>query len=80
MSYVFKIFIFEFFNSYLTPFYQAIYTRDYELLTISVGSIIITRGIIHNTMANVLPYFKFLIKRFMHNKELLKNKKLISYN
>ena len=74
MSYVFKIFVFEFFNSYLTPGYQAITSGDYELLTITVGSIIITRGLIHNIVTNIVPMMKYAYDRKVffkgHNKYL----------
>lgn len=66
MSYVFKIFIFEFFNSYLTPGYLALFRGDYYLLTTTVASIIITRGVIHNLVTNVYPYLKFLYDKKQH--------------
>jgi anoctamin-10 len=43
-SYIMKLFLFEFLNSYIVLIYQAVYTRDPAELGINVGSITITRG------------------------------------
>lgn len=43
-SYIFKVFFFEFLNSYITVVYYATVEQDPFKLATSVGSIVITRG------------------------------------
>ena len=43
-SYIIKVYLFEFLNSYITVVYYAIYEDDPMRLAVSVGSIVITRG------------------------------------
>lgn len=54
-SYVLKVFLFEFLISYVSVVYVAIFESDATQLSISVASIIITRGIISNVLSNFLP-------------------------
>ena len=43
-SYIIKVYLFEFLNSYITVVYYAIFEQDPLRLAVSVGSIVITRG------------------------------------
>ena len=44
VSYILKVYLFEFVNSYTTVFYYAAFKRDAVKLSSTVGSIVITRG------------------------------------
>jgi len=43
-SYIIKVYLFEFLNSYITVVYYAVFEEDPMRLAVSVGSIVITRG------------------------------------
>ncbi|CAD8098030.1 unnamed protein product [Paramecium sonneborni] len=60
-SYILKVFLFEFLISYVSVVYVAIFESDASSLSVSVASIIITRGVISNVKSNLLPFaiFKF---------------------
>ncbi|CAD8045785.1 unnamed protein product [Paramecium primaurelia] len=61
-SYVLKVFLFEFLISYISVVYAVLFKTDQTQLTLSVASIIITRGLISNLQSNCLPYllYKYL--------------------
>lgn len=58
-SYILKVFLFEFLISYVSVVYVAIFENNASQLSVSVASIIITRGVISNVKSNFLPYFLF---------------------
>ncbi|CAD8120523.1 unnamed protein product [Paramecium sonneborni] len=75
-SYILKVFLFEFLISYVSVVYVAIFENDASQLSVSVASIIITRGVISNVKSNFLPYILFkqerriLINKFTEFKAL----------
>ncbi|CAK71370.1 unnamed protein product (macronuclear) [Paramecium tetraurelia] len=58
-SYVLKVFLFEFLISYISVVYAVLFKTDQTQLTLSVASIIITRGLISNLQSNCLPYLLY---------------------
>ncbi|CAD8050285.1 unnamed protein product [Paramecium sonneborni] len=61
-SYVLKVFLFEFLISYISVVYAVLFKTDQTQLTLSIASIIITRGLISNLQSNCLP---FLIYKYL---------------
>ncbi|CAK55572.1 unnamed protein product (macronuclear) [Paramecium tetraurelia] len=61
-SYVLKVFLFEFLISYISVVYAVLFKSDQTQLTLSVASIIITRGLISNLTSNCMPFlfYKYL--------------------
>ena len=54
--------MFEFLISYISVVYAVLFKSDQTQLTLSVASIIITRGLISNLTSNCMPYlfYKYL--------------------
>ncbi|CAD8181717.1 unnamed protein product [Paramecium octaurelia] len=79
-SYILKVFLFEFLISYVSVVYVAIFGNDASSLSVSVASIIITRGVISNVKSNLLPFaiFQFekrsLTRLFTEFKQLFANR------
>ncbi|CAD8185858.1 unnamed protein product [Paramecium octaurelia] len=79
-SYILKVFLFEFLISYVSVVYVAIFENNASQLSVSVASIIITRGVISNVKSNFLPYFLFkqekgiLSKKFQEFKRIFTSK------
>ena len=57
------MFLFEFLISYVSVVYVAIFESDASSLSVSVASIIITRGVISNVKSNLLPYAIFQFEK-----------------
>ncbi|CAD8176392.1 unnamed protein product [Paramecium pentaurelia] len=62
-SYILKVFLFEFLISYVSVVYVAIFESDANSLSVSVASIIITRGVISNVKSNLLPFAIFKLEK-----------------
>ncbi|CAD8119184.1 unnamed protein product [Paramecium sonneborni] len=75
-SYILKVFLFEFLISYVSVVYVAIFENDASQLSVSVASIIITRGVISNVKSNFLPYILFKQEKRILNSKFTEFKSL----
>ncbi|CAD8206420.1 unnamed protein product [Paramecium octaurelia] len=75
-SYILKVFLFEFLISYVSVVYVAIFQSDASQLSVSVASIIITRGVISNVTSNFLPYFFFKQEKKMFSDKFFEFKRI----